>query len=48
MDLVYAMLIVLGLRHPAPVQYHTPVKALPLVIEHEPLILDSWEWGPCR
>lgn len=47
MDIVYALLIMLGLRHPAPAQYQTPIKTLPLVVQVDPL-LQSWEWGPCR
>lgn len=47
MEIVYALLIVLGLRHPAPAQYHTPIKTLPLVVAVDPL-LQSWGWGPCE
>lgn len=46
MDLVYALLIVLGLRRPAPAVYHTPVKALPLIVPAPPEVLDTWYWGP--
>lgn len=48
MDVVYAVLILLGLRHPAPAVYHAPVKTLPLIIEVEPSLLEQWEWGPVR
>lgn len=48
MDLIYAMLIMLGLRHPAPAVYQTPVKALPLIVPADPAVLQIWEWGaPC-
>lgn len=48
MDIVYALLIALGLRHEAPaVVYHAPVKTLPLVVENDPaVVLDTWHWGP--
>lgn len=48
MDIVYALLIMLGLRHPAPAEYHAPIKTLPLVIEVDPMPLGQWDWGPCR
>lgn len=48
MDLIYALLILFGLRHPAPAVYRTPVKTLPLIIENDPSTLETWEWGPSR
>jgi hypothetical protein len=45
MDLVYALLILLGMRHPAPAVYHAPVKTLPLVIETPASPLGEWDWG---
>jgi hypothetical protein len=45
MDLLLALLIVAGLRHPAPAVYHAPVKALPLVVQDAPTVLDTWTWG---
>lgn len=47
MDIVYALLIALGLRHSAPAVYTAPVKTLPLVVENDPaVVLDTWHWGP--
>lgn len=48
MDFIYALLIMLGLRHPAPTQYHAPIKTLPLVVENDPQLaaLGQWDWGP--
>ena len=46
MDLLLALLIVAGLRHPAPaVHYQAPVKTLPLVVQDVPTVLDTWTWG---
>jgi hypothetical protein len=51
MDILYALLIALGLRHNAP----GTVKPLPLVIQPGtvetipdplPYVLESYEWGP--
>ena len=53
MDLVYALLIALGLRHNAPAR----VQPLPLVIQPGtlrdipdplPYVLESYEWGAGR
>lgn len=46
MDYLAALLIMLGVRHPAPAVYQAPVKTLPLVVEHDPAIVQSWNWGP--
>lgn len=46
MEIVYAVLILLGLRHPAPANYHAPIKTLPLVIPADQVPLDHWSWGP--
>ena len=46
MDYLAALLIMLGVWHPAPAVYHAPIKTLPLVIEHDPAIVQSWKWGP--
>lgn len=44
MDIVYALLILLGLRHNAPSPHYTaPVQTLPLIVEAP---LETWEWGP--
>lgn len=45
MDFVYALLILFGLRHPAPAVYHAPVKTLPLVVDTAPSPLAQWQWG---
>lgn len=45
-NVIAAALILLGLRHEAPAVYHAPVKTLPLVIEHDPAVIQTWNWGP--
>lgn len=46
MDLVYTVLILFGLRHPAPAVFHEPVRTLPLIVENDPaIVLGGWEWG---
>lgn len=46
MDLIYALLIMLGLRHNAPApSYHTPVRTLPLIVQ-SPDTLTYTNWGP--
>lgn len=45
MDLIYAALILLGLRHPAPAEYHAPVRTLPLIVENDDSVIQMWEWG---
>lgn len=44
MDIVYALLIALGLRHSAPAVYTAPVKTLPLVVETPATVLGEWQW----
>lgn len=46
MDIVYALLIALGLRHPAPAEFHAPVKTLPLIVPAPADALGQWSWGP--
>lgn len=48
MDLVYAVLIALGLRHNAPAEYHAPVKTLPLIVPAPADALGEWSWGSDR
>ena len=46
MDLIYALLIVLGLRHPAPAEFHAPVRTLPLIVPAPADVLSEQNWGP--
>lgn len=48
MDYLAALLIMFGVRHQAPAVYHAPVKHIPIVVENDPLILQTQHWGaPC-
>lgn len=45
MDLIYALLILLGLCQNAPAHYQAPVKTLPLIVQ-TPDALGQCNWGP--
>lgn len=45
MDIITALLIASGLLHPAPAQYHAPVKTLPLIVTNDGTVLAQWDWS---